>query len=136
MIKLIILLLSFNFANASVPLKDNILFGFEKCKALAVDLENGQLKEAVSSSFDLHCKKKDNLEFSCDYFDTGSNKVLKIEEFSGGSDLGVGELKNTAGNKIRFLIGKTYASYEAVTDHKVCIGIYLFEQDALKKKAP
>lgn len=136
MTKLILILLLISFANANVPLKDNILFGFEKCKALSVDLENGQLKEALSSSFDLHCKKKGTLEFSCDYFDTGSNKVLKTEEYTGGSDLGVGELKNAAGNKIRFLIGKSYASFESATDHKVCIGIYLFEQDALKKKAP
>ncbi len=136
MIKLIFFLFSISVASANVPLRDNILFGFEKCKALSVDLENGQLKEAFSSSFDLHCKKKSNLEFSCNYFETGSSKVLKTEEFSGGSDLGVAELKNQAGNKIRFLIGKSYASFESVTDHKVCIGIYLFEQDALKKKAP
>lgn len=119
---------------AAVPLKDNILFGFEKCKSLSVDLEKGQLKEAVSSSFDVHCKKKGDMEFTCDFFATGSSKKISQEDFSGGSELGVAELKDKNNRKIRFLIGKNFASYESGPEQKVCIGIYLFEQDALKKK--
>lgn len=121
---------------AAVPLKDNVLFAFEKCKALSVDLEKGQLREAVSSSFDLHCMKSADapLALKCYYFDAGSNKKLKEETFTGGSDLGVAELRESSGKVIKFLIGKNFASYESGPEQKVCAGIYLFEKDALKKK--
>lgn len=120
----------------AVPLKDNVLFAFEKCKSLSVDLEKGQLKEtAVAPPFDLHCAKvKDEPNaLKCFYFDPGSDKKLSEETFTGGSELGAAELKDKAGTKIRFLIGKNYASYENPVDHKVCVGIYLFEQEAIKK---
>jgi hypothetical protein len=120
----------------AVPLKDNILFGFEKCKSLSVDLEKGLLKEVPASSFDVHCKKKNETDFSCDFFETGSTKSIGLEVFSGGSELGVAELKDKHQRKLRFLIGKNFASYESGPEQKVCIGIYLFEQDALKKKSP
>lgn len=121
---------------AAVPLSDNILFAFEKCKSLSVDLEKGQLKEAVSSSFDLHCLRKNEnpLEFKCSYFDAGSDKKLKDETFTGGSDLGVAELKNGSDKRIKFLIGKSFASFEAGSELKLCAGIYLFEKDALKRR--
>lgn len=120
-----------------VPLKDNILFAFEKCKTLSVDLHKGQLKEAVASSFDVHCKRvaDSKLDFNCDFFETGSDKKTSTSVFSGGSDLGKGELKDKEGQKISFLIGKNYASFESATEHKACIGIFIFEEDALKQKA-
>lgn len=141
--KMKILLLSLIFfstgqtANGDThPLSDGILFGFEKCKKLSVDLEVGQLKEEVVSSFDIHCKKtlKDSKELDCIFFDTGSNKKIGQEFFTGGSDLGRGELTGPTGNKIKFLLGKKYASYESKLNEKVCVGIFIFEQDALKKK--
>ena len=117
-------------------MRDNILFAFEKCKELGIDLDKGQLKESKSSSFDMVCHKISNLEleFNCDYFETGSRLKLSSESFIGGSDLGIAELKSKSGKRLKFLIGKQFASYESSLDHKVCIGIYLFEQDALKKK--
>lgn len=133
MLKLILLLYSIH-AFSVVPLKDNILFGFEKCKSLSVDLEKGQLREAVSSSFDAHCKKKSEMELSCIFYETGSSKKISEEIFSGGSDLGVGELKDKDGRKIRFLIGKGFASYESGPEQKVCAGIFIFEEDARKVK--
>jgi hypothetical protein len=118
-----------------VPVNDNILFAFEKCKELSVNLEKGQLRESLNSSFDLHCRKKDKLEFQCSYFDTGSSKKLNEETFTGGSDLGVGEFKNKSGSRIKFLIGKNFASYESGKELKACAGIFIFEKDALKRKA-
>lgn len=99
-----------------------------------MDLEKGQLKEAVTSSFDLHCLRLGDrpLELKCSYFDTGSNHKIKEEIFKGGSDLGVGELLN-GDKKIRFLIGKNFSSYESGSEQKVCAGIFLFEKDALKR---
>jgi hypothetical protein len=123
-------------ASAAVPLRDNILFAFERCKALSVDLEKGLLKEVPVTSFDLHCKKiDDKLDYQCTFFPTGSNKQSKQEQFTGGSELGVAELGNPLGSKIKFLIGKKYASYESGSEQKVCAGIFIFEQDALKQKA-
>jgi hypothetical protein len=75
------------------------------------------------------------MDFKCDYFDAGSTTKLKQEIFSGGSYLGVGELNEKSGNKIKFLIGKGFASFNSGTEQKVCAGIFIFEQDALKQKA-
>lgn len=120
-----------------VSLKDNILFAFEKCKALSVDLHKGQLKEAVVSSFDLHCRKIPGkpLGLKCEFFKTGSQKKDSEAVFKGGSELGEGLLKDDKGRKIQFLIGKGFASFESPPEQKVCIGIFLFEKDALKKKS-
>jgi hypothetical protein len=131
-----IIFLLFSYSIEAVPVKDNILFAFEKCKELGIDLDKGQLKESISSSFDMVCHKISNsdLEFNCDYFETGSSRKLTSESFKGGSDLGIAELKSKSGKRLKFLIGKQFASFESSLDHKVCVGIYLFEQDALKKK--
>lgn len=120
-----------------VSLKDNILFAFEKCKSLSVDLEKGQLKESIASSFDLHCRKSDlgTLEFRCTFFDTGSDKKTNEIAFTGGSELGIAELQDGSGRIIKFLIGKKFASYESASEQKVCAGIFIFEQDALKQQA-
>lgn len=120
-----------------VALKDNILFAFEKCKSLSVDLHKGQLKEAVVSSFDLHCLKVPDkpLDMKCIFFETGSQKKSSEAMFKGGSDLGEALLKDKEGRKIKFLIGKGFASFESPSEQKVCIGIYLFEHDALKRKS-
>jgi hypothetical protein len=121
----------------SVPIKDNLLFGFEKCKSLSVDLEKGQLKENVSSSFDVHCKKNKNngLAFNCDFFETGSDKKFLTKEFTGGSDLGIAELKTNSGEVIEFLIGKKYSSFKSNKDLRACVGIFLFESEAIKKRS-
>gem|GEM_PF-1955736 len=131
------LIFSFGISAKPVSLKDNVLFGFEKCKSLSVDLEKGQLKEAISSSFDLHCRKQnpESLEFKCTYFDTGSDKKVNEIAFTGGSNLGAAVLKDNEGRIIKFLIGKKFASYESQSEHKVCAGIFIFEQDALKQRA-
>lgn len=121
-----------------VPVKDNILFGFEKCKELSVDLEKGQLIEAKSSSFDLHCKKipGEDLNFKCGFFETGSSNKFHESIFTGGSSLGIGELKDADGQKLNFLIGKTFASFESGTKgNKVCAGVFIFEKEALRQKS-
>lgn len=120
-----------------VALKDNLLFAFEKCKSLSVDLHKGQLKEAVVSSFDVHCRKDaaKKLELKCDFFETGSQKKSEEAVFTGGSELGEGQLKDKKGRTIKFLIGKGYASFEDPSEHKVCVGIFLFEREALKRRS-
>lgn len=133
-----LILLSISASYAAVPLTDNVLFAFEKCKSLSVDLDKGQLKEALAASFDVRCEKdadKKN-ELTCSFYDTGSSKPLSKETFTGGSDLGVAEIKDNAGRKIKFLIGKQFASYESGPEQKVCAGIFIFEKEALKRKSP
>ncbi len=119
-----------------VPLKDNILFAFESCKTLSVDLQKGRLNVTVAPAFDLHCHqtRENKLEFKCDTFEGSSNKKLVSETYKGGSDLGEAELKSIKGTKIKFLIGKTFASFESALENKTCAGIFIFEQDALKQK--
>lgn len=132
-----ILFISFSVFAKPVAIKDNILFGFEKCKELNVDLEKGQLIEAKTSSFDLHCKKisGEKFNFKCSFFETGSSNKFHEAIFTGGSNLGIGELKDNEGQKINFVIGKTFASYESGTrGNKVCAGVFIFEKDALKQK--
>lgn len=137
MVLLLLLLNLFSLKADTVPLSDNILFGFEKCKKLSVDLEKGLLKEAVISSFDIHCRKNpaENIQFECTFFETGSNKKTKVQNFWGGSDLGRGELIDKKGSKIKFLIGKNFASFESGPDQEVCAGIFIFEKAALKQKS-
>jgi hypothetical protein len=131
------LFLSFTINAQTVSLKDNVLFGFEKCKSLSVDLEKGQLIEASSNSFDLHCRKisQESQDLKCSFFDAGSDKKINEIVFSGGSHLGAAELKDNNGRVIKFLIGKKFASYESPSERKVCVGIFIFEQDALKQRA-
>ena len=119
-----------------VPLKDNILFAFERCKVLSVDLQKGRLNVATVPAFDLHCRQtpENKLEFKCDAFEGASNKKLTSEIYLGGSNLGEAELKSNKGSKIKFLIGKSFASYESAIENKTCAGIFIFEQDALKQK--
>lgn len=119
-----------------VPLKDNILFAFENCKTLSVDLQKGELNVSLAPAFDLHCRqtRENKLEFKCDTFEVISNKKLASETYQGGSDLGEAELKSIKGTKIKFLVGKTFASYESAVANKTCAGIFIFEQDALKQK--
>jgi hypothetical protein len=130
-------LLITSLAFAAVPLNDNILLGFERCKTLTVDLEKGLLKESVVSSFDIHCKqeREEKLNFQCSYFEFGSNKKISVQRFSGGSELGVTSLKNSKGDEIKFLIGKKFAAYKSGSENKVCAGIFIFEKEALKQKA-
>lgn len=120
-----------------MPITDNILFAFERCKTLSVDLKKGTLQESLASSFDLHCRKSldDKMAFKCDVFDTASNKKLGQKIFSGGSELGEAMLVEKSGKKIKFLIGRKFASFESPSENKVCAGIFIFEQDALKQKA-
>lgn len=140
LMKIVLFTLIFTLCNessaGSVSIKDSILFGFEKCKELSIDLEKGQLRESVSSSFDVHCKKSksDEHSFNCDFFETGSDKKILTEEFRGGSDLGIAELKSKTGGVIKFLIGRKFASFKSSEELKACIGIFLFESEAAKKK--
>lgn len=132
----VFLLFPLSNALGGVPLKDNVLFAFEKCKMLSASVEEGKLKETSESAFDLHCKKSGEREFKCDYFEPSSNKKLNTETFAGDSDLGVAELKSSDGKKIKFLIGKNFATFSSGPELKACVGIYIFEQEALKKKTP
>lgn len=136
-LNLIIILSSTLFAADVVPLKDNVLFAFERCKTLAVNLEKGQLAETVTSSFDLHCKQSadNSLEYTCATFDTGSNKKLSEAIYTGGSNLGKASLKDNQGREIEFLIGKGFAAFKSGPEQKVCAGIFIFERDALKQKS-
>jgi hypothetical protein len=120
----------------AVPLSDNVLFAFEKCKSLSIDLEKGLLKESPSQAFDLHCQKMPEkaTDLKCAFFDQGSTKKLSEEIFTGGSELGEAELKDKNQRRIRFLIGKSFASFESGSELKACAGIYIFEKEALKKK--
>ncbi|MFP5386230.1 MAG: hypothetical protein ACLGHN_09135 [Bacteriovoracia bacterium] len=134
---LIFLILTAPAMAGVVPLKDNFLVAFEKCKSLSVNLERGQLKEAVVSSFDLHCMKVSGEPFQmkCEFFENQTDKKTEESLFTGGSELGVAAFSDKQGRKIKFLIGKQFASFESPEENKVCAGIYLFEKDALKKKA-
>lgn len=119
------------------PLKDSVLFAFERCKSLEVDLEYGKLKELIKPPFDVHCKKindSNTNELNCVFYNPQNNKILKEEIFTGDSDLGSAELKNINSSKINFLIGKKFASFRSFNENIVCIGFYLFEQEAIKKK--
>lgn len=130
-------LIFFFFGTAhAVPLSDNVLFAFEKCKTLSVDLEKGLLKESPADAFDIHCQKiSDNPKgLKCSFFEQGSTKKIMEDIFTGGSELGAAELTDKNNRKIRFLIGKNFASYESGSELKACAGIHIFEKDALKKK--
>ncbi len=132
----LILLFTVPAMAGAVPLTDNVLFAFEKCRSLSADLLKGQLWEAPAAAFDDQCvkssEKKDELD--CAFFDPGSTKAISKETFTGGSDLGEAELKDKHGRKMKFLIGKNFASYESGPVLKACVVIYIFEKDALKQK--
>jgi hypothetical protein len=123
-----------------VPLSDNVVFAFEKCKTLSVDLEKGLLVESLSPSFDLHCKKiSDSMNSNgllCDLFREGSNKKNEQIRFTGGSDLGRAQLKSDTGMSINFLVGKKYASFSNQSEHQsqMCVGFFLFEKELMQKK--
>jgi len=123
-----------------VPLSDNVVFAFEKCKTLSVDLEKGLLVESLSPSFDLHCKKiSDSMNSNgllCDLFREGSNKKNEQIRFTGGSDLGRAQLKSDTGMSINFLVGKKYASFSNQSEHQsqMCAGFFLFEKELMQKK--
>lgn len=134
----LLFLLKFSSLYANVvPLNDSVLFAFERCKTLAVNLEKGQLTETMTSSFDLYCKQNVSspLEYNCETFETGSSKKLTQSIFTGGSNLGEAELNDKEGRKLQFLIGKRFASYKSGPDQKVCAGIFIFERDALKQQS-
>ena len=130
---------------AEVPFGDNILFAFEKCKTLTVDLKAGTLTEVQVDGFDSHCKTQssDQLEYTCESFDPNSQKKIGLEQLKGGKDKnGIGNLKNAGGGHIRVSLEKNTAQYETpIMDElgrtygrKMCVGIYLYEKEALKKK--
>lgn len=119
-----------------MPLQDNLLFAFDRCKILSVDLKSGKWEESYANSFDIHCKKSsdEKKQMICAFFATDSSKEISQEIYKGGSELGAAELQGPEGKKITFLLGHKYASFESPSEKKVCAGIYLFEQEALKKK--
>ncbi len=121
---------------APMPVQDNILFAFDRCKSLSVDLKTGNWQEKFAPSFDIHCRKSadEKLQFVCDFFATDSSKKIVQEFYKGGSDLGAAELTGPERKTIKFLLGHKYASFESPSEKKTCAGIYLFEQEALKKK--
>ena len=121
---------------SGMPVQDNILFAFDRCKTLSVDLKTGNWQESFARPFDLHCKRSsdDKFQLNCDFFATDSSKKLSQEVYKGGTDLGAADLSGPSGKKIRFLLGYKFASLESPSERMTCAGIYLFEQEALKKK--
>jgi hypothetical protein len=131
---------------AEIPFGDNILFAFEKCKTLNVDLNAGTLTEVQVDAFDLHCKTQDSdlMNYTCESFDPSSQKKIGLEQLKGGKDKnGIGNLRNAGGGYIRVSLEKNTAQYETPLmdelgrkyGRKMCVGIYLYEKDGLKKKA-
>lgn len=119
-----------------MPVQDNILFAFDRCKTFSVDLKTGKWLESFTTPFDIHCRKssEDKLQLTCDFFATDSSKKLSQDIYTGGTELGAADLSGPNGKKIRFLLGYKFASFESPSEKKICTGIYLFEQEALKKK--
>lgn len=123
---------------------DNLLFAFDKCRSFKLDLDKTQIEETFSKSFDLHCKESnsDKALFKCDYFDTGSDKRRELENFTTGRHGADGTLISKSGTKIHLSITKGTASFESLipspngltNTKKLCVGIFLFEKDALKRK--
>lgn len=134
-LSLLILFPALAFAGP-MPIQDNILLAFDRCKSLTVDLKTGQWQESYAPSFDIHCRKlnDEKIKLNCDFFATDSSKKLFQETYQGGSELGAAEFVGPEGKKIKFLIGHKYASFESPLEKKVCAGIYIFEKEALKKK--
>lgn len=138
-----LLLLSPVFADDVQPLGDNILFAFERCQTLSVDLKKGGLQVATVPGFDMHCmmSASNALEYKCDYIDLATNKKTQLEVVSGGKKSSNVSLMSKGGTTIRFIIGNQSAYYmtalsdnESIQGSKVCSGIFLLEKDALKKK--
>lgn len=126
-----------------LPLEDNILFAFERCQTLTVDLKKGGLQSATVPAFDIHCVNvpANNLEFKCDYIDVTTNKKMQLEVLNGGKKDSKVFLSSKGGTKIKFILGNQGAYYETplsdnevIQGSKVCSGIFLMEKDALKKK--
>lgn len=126
------------------PLNDNILFAFDKCKTISVDLNKTALVETVDPAFDIHClnNESDKLLFRCDFFDVGSKNKKALEALTGGRDGKIGQLSNKGGTTITFSLEKGTAAFDspvaskelAHPARKVCAGIFIFEKEALKKK--
>lgn len=126
------------------PFSDNILFAFDKCRSFSLDLKKTAIVEVESKPFDIHCVQAntDKELFKCDYFDTASNKKGDLENLSGGKSGKIGILSSKGGTSIRFSMEKGSASFEAPVasadglenTRKLCVGIFLFEKDALKRK--
>ena len=140
---LISLLIAPVFASDVQPLGDNILFAFERCQTLSVDLKKAGLQVATVPGFDMHCVMNSSnvLEFKCDYIDVVTNKKMQLEVMSGGKKGSNVSLMSKGGTTIKFVIGNQNAYYmtaltdnESIQGSKVCSGIFLFEKEALKKK--
>lgn len=141
----LIFLLSFSsHADELSSFGDNILFAFDKCRTFNLDLKKTAIVEVESRPFDIHCVQAntDKKLFKCDYFDTATNKKGDLENMSGGKSGMLGILSSKGGTSIRFSIEKGSASFQAPittadgseNSHKLCVGIFLFEKDALKRK--
>ena len=134
------LLISSALADEIKPLDDNILFAFDKCKSITVDLNKTVLVEEVTAPFDIHCvnNESDKFQFKCDFFDAGSDKKKSLETLTGGRLVKMGDLSNKGGTKIAFSFEKGSASFQTPLEKshgmKVCAGIFLLEKDAKKRK--
>ena len=123
------------------PLQDNVLFAFERCQSLSVDLKKPGITSNNLPGFDMHCKSGTGLEFKCDYIDIKTNKRGQVEVFYGGKTGIKGILTSKGGTTLKFLTGQQSAYYEtSLTDNeqiqgkKICSGIFLLEKEALKLK--
>ena len=132
------------FSQEVEALNDNLLFAFDKCRTFNLNLKKTAIEEAHSRPFDLHCVQAntDKKLFKCDYFDTASNKKGDLENLTGGKVGKLGTLTSKGGTSIRFSLEKGSASYEVIipsedgleNSRKLCVGIFLFEKEALKRK--
>ncbi|WP_408098644.1 hypothetical protein ACJVC5_06955 [Peredibacter sp. HCB2-198] len=129
------------FAAEVGPLQDNVLFAFERCQSLSVDLKKGGIMSTDLPGFDMHCKATIGLEFKCDYIDIKTNKRAQLEVFNGGKNGSRVALSSKGGSSLKFLLGNQSAYYETpltdsenISGRKVCSGIFLLEKDARKHK--
>lgn len=136
-------LLSSVEASDVLPLEDNMLFAFERCQTLTVDLKKGSLQSAAAPGFDIHCTNvpSNKLEYKCDYIDMKTNRKMQLEVLSGGKQDSNVNLASKGGTRIKFILGQQSAFYETpladnelIQGSKVCAGIFLMEKEALKKK--
>lgn len=135
------LLTSAVYAAEVEPIQDNVLFAFERCQSLSVDLKKAGITSTNLPGFDMHCKSGSGLEFKCDYIDIKTNKHGQLEVFNGGKTGSKVVLTSKGGSSLKFLIGQQSAYYETslsdneqIQGKKICSGIFLLEKDALKLK--
>lgn len=141
---LFIVFFSLRPAYSMDPLGDSILFAFDKCRTITVNLDKLALEESNSPAFDIHCVNDslNKLNFKCLFYDPGSNIKRSQEALQGGKIEKRGELSNQGGTRLYFSLEKGTAAFDSPLasspkenpSRKICAGVFIFEKDALKRK--